>query len=815
MVCLFNTVDTLQSLHGMINIFKSVIYRIVVFSILYGCTSSPAHNTNDQTKVFKNPNGRNDTWGYVGFGGGGAMFYPAVSPFNPDFAFVACDMTGSFVTYNAGKSWRMFNLRGPVRFFTFDPSDSNTVYANSLALFKSTDKGNTWSVLYPAASEITAVISKGDHADEIVVTRDSTIRQVQAFAVDPADSKKLYAVIAINRNAGFYRSADAGNSWVKETDITNQARNIFVVPSSPVNNRTIYVATTGGILEKHEGKWIAHAPPAGVKKITTYSGGYDSTQQQFIVYAISGRSYFNPDAEKSGIYYTADGGKTWENRQAGLLQQQSPGAAEPEWRTIATSAFNPATVYVSYNNFKQRDTTCIGVAKSEDYGKTWSLVWRDRMYKGGSAVSDNFTSGWLNYRFGPTWGENPFSIGVAPNHPDICYATDFGRTISTSDGGKTWQQVYSREEKDGWISRGLEVTTSYLVATDPFDSNHVFICNTDIGLMESIDGAHSWKSATQNNGVPPNWINSTYWLAFDPDVKGKIWAVMSANHDLPRPKMWRKNGVSNYKGGILESSDGGKNWIPVSAKIGEAAFTHILIDPSSSKNARTLFACAFGKGVYKSVDGGISWQLKNNGIEGQEPFAWRIIRRDSDGVLFLVVSRRSENGEPGGDGALYRSADGGEHWEKMILPEGTNGPTSVATDAGSPQRLILSAWGKVSGGRFSPDTGGGIFISDDDGKTWKQVMQKDQHIHDISFDKRNSTYYACGFNSSAYSSSDNGDTWKRIKGYNFKWGKRVEPDPVHPGMVYIITFGGGVWYGPSKGDDHATEDIVTPVLSYK
>ena len=40
--------------------------------------------------------------------------------------------------------------------------------------------------------------------------------------------------------------------------------------------------------------------------------------------------------------------------------------------------------------------------------------------------------------------------------------------------------------------------------------------------------------------------------------------------------------------------------------------------------SRTLYACAFGRGVYKSVDGGKTWTQKNNGIAGNEPFAWRI-----------------------------------------------------------------------------------------------------------------------------------------------------------------------------------------------
>jgi hypothetical protein len=92
---------------------------------------------------------------------------------------------------------------------------------------------------------------------------------------------------------------------------------------------------------------------------------------------------------------------------------------------------------------------------------------------------------------------------------------------------------------------------------------------------------------------------------------------------------------------------------------------------------------------------------------------------------------------------------------------------------------------------------------------------KDQHIHDITYDPRNGTFYACGFNGSAYRSEDRGETWNRIKGYNFKWGKRVDPDPADPDKIFIITFGGGVWHGPARGDENAMEDIVTPVLIKK
>ena len=38
-----------------------------------------------------------------------------------------------------------------------------------------------------------------------------------------------------------------------------------------------------------------------------------------------------------------------------------------------------------------------------------------------------------------------------------------------------------------------------------------------------------------------------------------------------------------------------------------------------------------------------------------------------------------------------------------------------------------------------------------------------------------------------------------MPGYNFKWGRRVIPDPYDPKMVYITTFGGSVWHGPATG----------------
>ncbi len=64
------------------------------------------------------------------------------------------------------------------------------------------------------------------------------------------------------------------------------------------------------------------------------------------------------------------------------------------------------------------------------------------------------------------------------------------------------------------------------------------------------------------------------------------------------------------------------------------------------------------------------------------------------------------------------------------------------------------------------------------------------------------------------SRSARGRSWKRIKGFNFKWGHRVIPDSNDPKSIYITTFGGSLWHGPAEGDTTAIEGIATPQLRY-
>jgi photosystem II stability/assembly factor-like uncharacterized protein len=718
----------------------------------------------------------------IGPGGGGAMFNPTISPHDTNTVLISCDMTGSYITHDGGRSWRMFSLRGVVDFFVFDPRDPKTMYAHATGLWRSSDNGEHWDLVYPNPASVRGVKMSTDHADETILADPDPLGGVSALAVDPVDSKILYAAGGTKENPALFVSRDHGKSWQKEASLPEGVRRIWVDPDSPPESRTLFLASAHAIMVATSGRTRTLPLPFAASNLSL---GFGSGSQPTI-YATS----------EHGVFVSADGGTTWN-------QPELPGHGT-KVRAIATSLRHPETAYVSYGQMELGGSTWLGVAKTTTSGHDWQLVWKES-----DAAAKNVHDAWITERFGPGWGENPLNLIVAEQDASLVYGTDLGRTMRTTDGGATWTALYSRRvPAAGWTTVGLDVTTSYGIHFDPFDAKRQFITYTDIGLFRSEDGGASWVSST--SGVPSDWVNTTYWVVFDPEVRGRMWSVNSNTHDLPRPKMWRHNSALAYKGGVCRSDDGGRNWRTSSTGMDQTAATHILLDPTSPVDARVLYVAGFGRGVYKSSDGGHTWSLKNQGITQKQPFVWRLAR-SSDLTLYAVIARRSEDGSIGndGDGALYRSRDGAEHWQPITLPAGVNAPSGLAIDPRSPERLYLAAWARAAG---THGDGGGIFLSEDGGKNWKQVLDKDRHIYDVSIDPADpDILYAAGFESSAWRSDNGGLHWTRIPGFNFKWGHRVIPDLEDHNKVYITTFGGSVWHGEVKGEKRPM-DIVTPVL---
>jgi len=740
------------------------------------------------------------------------MLHPTVSPHDPRVVLVGCDMGGTYLTRDGGASWRMFDFGSAPSTFAFDPRRPEVLYVGAGALWRSEDGGLTWRMVLPDGARDTRVRFVTDDADLHVTTGDPAYPsgaawvRVDAVAFAPARPDALYVALrhrpaargAPPPPAALLSSADRGATWARLTTLS--AERVLALDVAPGGD-PVRALDASGVHEGAGGAWRRWPSP------TALTAGTFGRGDALHVYATAD-AVWAEGTRRGGVYASRDGGHSWRSALAalpGVVAPRTEGAARFE--AVATSSQHGAVAYAGFRGlrfFDAPEELTNGILRTDDAGATWRLVHRES-----SRPSPRLEGSWLDARapngYPDLWFDAPADLGVAPTDSDVCYATDLFRTYRTLDGGARWAQVHSRGlGDDRWATRGLDVTTAYEVYADPFDLRRVFVAYTDIGLFRSEDGGASWRGSSE--GVPAAWRNTAYALAFDPEVRGLVWGAFSGTHDLPRVKMWRDTDPSSWRGGVAVSTDGGRRWRASAMGLPDAPVTHVLVDPVSPRAGRTLYATVFGHGVFRSTDGGATWARKSVGIAGSQPFAWHLTRA-ADGALYLVVARRVEAPGRGGDGAVYRSTDGAEHWTSLALPAGVGGPTDLAVDVTDPRRLYLSAF--AGGTTANDEAGGGVFVSDDGGAHWRLTLAAAVHAYDVTGDARApSVLYACGFDRAAWRSDDRGETWARLAGFAVRAGHRVTPDPSDPARVYVTTFGGGVWRGPAAGDRSFEDPLV-------
>jgi photosystem II stability/assembly factor-like uncharacterized protein len=340
------------------------------------------------------------------------------------------------------------------------------------------------------------------------------------------------------------------------------------------------------------------------------------------------------------------------------------------------------------------------------------------------------------------------------------------------------------------------------------------------GVWKTNDAGRTWNPIF--DGQPVGSIGA---IAVAPSNANVIY-VGSGEADM-------RSSIS-YGNGMYKSTDAGKTWTHIGLE-DSRQIARIVVDPGDSE--KVLVAAlghAYGpnkeRGIFRSSDGGKTWKqiLFKDENTGAIDLAMEPGNPKNMYAALLQTRRPPWSIYPPSKGpgtGLYRSRDGGEHWEQLTghgLPSEELGRMGIAFAPSNPKRIYLIADAKE----------GGMYRSDDGGENWVRVS-KDARIWgrgwyfcEVSVDSKDAdTVYVP--NTSTYRSRDGGKTFTAIKGapggddYHQFW---IDPDNPQRMVLgcdqgVIVTRNGGEtwssWYNQATGQFyHVATDNRFPYWVY-
>ena len=208
-----------------------------------------------------------------------------------------------------------------------------------------------------------------------------------------------------------------------------------------------------------------------------------------------------------------------------------------------------------------------------------------------------------------------------------------------------------------------------------------------------------------------------------PKVGNRIAAIAGVPGD---PAVYYAGAAS---GGIWKSADGGNRWQPVFDKAPVAAVGALAVAPSAPSTvwAGTGEAWAIrdsdvmGNGIYKSMDAGKSWT--NMGLPESGRIGRIVVHPSNPDIVYACVLGRMTGPQP--ERGVYRTTDGGLHWERVLFGDANTGCSGLAMDPHNPRVLFAGLWQVEmhTWGEFSGGPGSGIYVSRDGGSTWIRIVE--------------------------------------------------------------------------------------------
>ncbi|MEP5763682.1 MAG: glycosyl hydrolase [Halieaceae bacterium] len=348
-------------------------------------------------------------------------------------------------------------------------------------------------------------------------------------------------------------------------------------------------------------------------------------------------------------------------------------------------------------------------------------------------------------------------------HPDrkqeFYVAVSAGNLWKTENNGISWRPLF--DDQPSYATGVVELAPSdpKIVWLGTGENNAQRSVSYGDGVYKSIDGGSSWEQM----GLADSGHISQIWIH-----------PQDANHVLVAAQgpLWSEGGDR----GLYKTLDGGQSWELILEIDPHTGVNEFVVDPrnfdnivaSSYQRRRHVWVLINGgpgSAIHKTSDGGKSWQKISAGLPKDNMGRIGLAGAASapDMIYAIIEGSKEEQG-------VYRSTDFGNNWEKRSSRM-TSSPqyyNEIVVDPKNPQRL------------YSMDTF--THISEDGGKTFSKLSNEWRHVddHALWIDPDDTAHLFIGGDGGIYESWDRGQTWRFLRNLPVTQFYRIQPDNASP-----------------------------------
>lgn len=317
-------------------------------------------------------------------------------------------------------------------------------------------------------------------------------------------------------------------------------------------------------------------------------------------------------------------------------------------------------------------------------------------------------------------------------------AVGCGGVWKTVNAGITWNPVFDHQQSFSIGCVAIDPNNTNVVWVGTGENNSQRSVSYGDGIYRSDDGGKTWK----NMGLKKS--EHLAKIIIDPNNSDIVYVAAQG-------PLWGAGGDR----GLYKTTDGGKTWNAVLTISENTGVTDVVMDP---RNSEVLYAASYQRrrhvftlinggpesAIYKSTDGGATWNKLTNGLPSVElgRIGLALSPVNPDKIYAIIEADEASQG-------IYASTDRGASWEKRSKYSSSNPQyyNEIFCDPKDENKIIALSTYTV--------------VSEDGGKTFKTLGNKSRHVddHALWIDPLNTKHILIGSDGGIYETYDNAENW--------------------------------------------------------